>query len=228
MENISNSIIIGFILTTLVTLWFFYKATKSLTALFIVLSYMALSSLLSSMGFYQESNTVLPRFIFLLGPGVLFVILFSFTATGKTFLQAMDSKWLILLHSIRVPVEIVLYFMYLAGLVPNLMTFSGCNFDILSGISAPIVYYFFHVKQTMGKKWLLIWNFVCSGLLLNVLVIAVLSAKTPFQQFALDQPNIGVAFFPFVWLPTIIVPIVLFAHIASIKQLFLEKVGKHD
>tara|TARA_R110002096_G_scaffold209585_1_gene396758 strand:- start:1620 stop:1829 length:210 start_codon:yes stop_codon:yes gene_type:complete len=55
------------------------------------------------------------------------------------------------------------------------------------------------------------------------LTIAALSAQTPFQQLAFDQPNIGVTYFPFVWIPAVIVPIILFSHLVSIRQLILRK-----
>ena len=81
------------------------------------------------------------------------------------------------------------------------------------------MYYAVFVKRWIGKKGLLIWNFICLGLLINILIIAVLSAQTPIQQLAFDQPNIGVTYFPFVWLPAVIVPIVLYAHLVSIRIL---------
>ncbi len=131
----------------------------------------------------------------------------------------LDLKWLTLLHCIRVPVELVLYFVFLKGLVPDLMTFEGYNFDILSGLSAPILYNLVFVNKKVGLNGLLLWNIVCLGLLLNILTIAVLSAQTPFQKMAFDQPNIGVTYFPLVWLPTVIVPIVFLSHLASIGQI---------
>jgi hypothetical protein len=39
------------------------------------------------------------------------------------------------------------------------------------------------------------------------------------QQFAITQPNIAVQYFPFNWLPSVVVPLVLFSHLASIQQL---------
>jgi hypothetical protein len=54
--------------------------------------------------------------------------------------------------------------------------------------------------------------------LANIVIIAILSAPTPMQKFGFEQPNVGVVYFPFIWLPTIIVPIVLFAHLASLLQ----------
>jgi hypothetical protein len=65
----------------------------------------------------------------------------------------------------------------------------------------------------------LLWNFICLGLLVNIIVNAVLSAPFPFQQFGFSQPNIAVLYFPYVWLPCGIVPLVLLSHLAVIRQL---------
>ena len=99
------------------------------------------------------------------------------------------------------------------------MTFEGNNLDIISGVTAPLVYYFAFVLKKLSPRILLIWNFLCLALLLNVVTTAILSTPTPFQKFAFDQPNIGIGYFPFVLLPAVLVPIVLFSHLASIRQL---------
>ena len=224
MAEISTITTVGFVLTTVLTLWFFFKASKNRIALSGILFWMAVVGVLGYLGFFRVQNTVPPRFIFLLGPGLLFVILLITTKKGKVFTDNLDLKWLTLLHVVRIPVEIVLLYLFLGGLIPEIMTFEGYNYDIISGLTAPIIYYMFFVKKTMGRKGLLIWNFICLGLLINILTIAVLSAQTPIQTFAFDQPNIGVTYFPYVWLPTVIVPIVFYSHLASIRQLLsLEK-----
>jgi hypothetical protein len=66
---------------------------------------------------------------------------------------------------------------------------------------------------------LLLWNFICLGLLINIVVNAVLSAPSVFQQFAFGQPNTAILYFPFVWLPCCVVPLVLLAHLTSIRKL---------
>jgi hypothetical protein len=99
------------------------------------------------------------------------------------------------------------------------MTFEGRNFDILAGITAPFVAYVGITKGKLNKSVLLIWNILCLGLLLNIVINALLSAPSPIQQFAFDQPNVAILNFPYSWLPTCIVPIVLFAHLAAIRQL---------
>lgn len=58
------------------------------------------------------------------------------------------------------------------------------------------------------------------GLLINIVIRALLSFPSPMQQLAFDQPNRAIIYFPFIWLPTVVVPIILFSHLASIWQLF--------
>ncbi|MEZ4900752.1 MAG: hypothetical protein R2822_02860 [Spirosomataceae bacterium] len=148
----------------------------------------------------------------------MIVFLFN-TSKGKMFIDALDLKTLTLLHVIRVPIEWVLYWLFIHKFVPELMTFEGRNFDILSGITAIIVYYFGFVKPKLSNVSVLIWNFCCLGLVINIAVNGILSAPTKFQQFAFEQPNIAMQYFPFVLLPSVIVPIVIFSHLASIRQL---------
>ncbi|NAY92302.1 hypothetical protein GTQ34_10260 [Muricauda sp. JGD-17] len=223
MAAVSITTTILFILTTFLTLWFFHKAGKNKGVLLGLLIWMIITGLLGIFGFYSVENAMPPRFIFLLGPGMLFVVFLLITKKGRSFVDMLDLKWLTLLHVVRVPVEIVLYYIFLEGLVPELMTFEGWNYDIISGLSAPIIFYLVFVQKWIGRNALLLWNFICLGLLLNILTIAVLSAQTPFQQLAFEQPNIGVAYFPFVWLPTLVVPLVLVSHLASIRQLLHRK-----
>jgi hypothetical protein len=56
-------------------------------------------------------------------------------------------------------------------------------------------------------------------MLLNIVVIAVLSMPFPIQQFGFGQPAIALFYFPYIWLPGCLVPMVIFAHAFSIRQL---------
>jgi len=68
-----------------------------------------------------------------------------------------------------------------------------------------------------------LWNVMALALLLNIVINALLSAPFPFQQFAFDQPNIAILYFPFVWLPSFIVVTVLFSHLVSLRKLIKNK-----
>lgn len=220
MDNVSFFTQVLFILTTIITIVVFWLATrKNNKVLYFLFGWMAIQAVIGLTGFYSNFEAIPPRFIFLLGPGFLVTAVLFFTKRGRSFIESLDIKWLTLLHTVRVPVEIVLYFLFVATLVPIDMTYEGKNLDIISGITAPLIYVIVFRNNTMKRKLLLLWNFISLGLLINILIIAILSARTPFQQIAFEQPNIGVTYFPFVWLPSVIVPLVLIALLASIKQL---------
>ncbi|MFZ8477569.1 hypothetical protein ACO1MN_15020, partial [Staphylococcus aureus] len=83
-----------------------------------------------------------PRFSLLVIPPLLFLVYTISTKKGSAFLRSFDLKILTIFHIIRIPVELVLYWLFLHKAIPDLMTFEGRNFDIVSGLTAPLVYYF--------------------------------------------------------------------------------------
>jgi len=151
------------------------------------------------------------------------IVLFA-TKAGRGFIDKIDLRTITLLSIVRIPVELVLYWLFVNKAVPQLMTFAGRNFDIISGITAPVIYFVcFKGSNVTNKKLLLLWNVIALALLLNIVINALLSAPFPFQQFAFDQPNIAILYFPFVWLPSFIVVTVLFSHLVSLRRLIKNK-----
>jgi hypothetical protein len=224
MENLPFYVYIVFALAVLVAVFMFYKAAKSSsTVLIVLLGWLVLQSLLSISGFYKLANTVPPRFPLLVMPPFFMIAGLFITSRGKQFIDGLNIKTLALLHVARVLVELVLFWLFVARAVPVLMTFEGRNFDVVSGLSAPLVYYFGFVKKQLSKAFILVWNVICLALVVNVAFYAVLSSPTKFQQFAFDQPNIALGYFPFVLLPSLLVPLVVFAHLVSIRQLLSNK-----
>ena len=221
MENLPLYINFGFVIITLLTVWLFYKATNfSKLVLLIIAAWLIVQSIVSLTGFYTITKTIPPRFLLLVLPPVFFIILLFTTNKGRMFIDRLDVKTLTVLHTVRIPVELILFTLFVNKTIPEIMTFEGRNFDILSGITAPFIYYFGFVKKMLDKKFIIAWNFICLALLINIVTIAVLSAPFTFQKLAFDQPNVAVLYFPFVWLPCCIVPIVLLSHLVSIRQLF--------
>ena len=123
------------------------------------------------------------------------------------------------MHIVRIPVELVLFLLFAKGLVPESMTFEGRNFDIFSGLTAGFVGYFGYRRKLLSKGVLIGWNLLCLALVLQVVITGILSVPSPIQQLSFEQPNVGVLLFPYVWLPGIIVPLVVFAHIASLRNI---------
>jgi hypothetical protein len=220
METLPIYISIVFVLTALLTLLLLYKAgSDSKPLIVIALLWLVFQAVAGLMGFYTITKGTPPRFALLLVPPVVFIAMLFLTKKGRAFIDGFDVKILTLLHVVRIPVELTLYGLFLHKAVPQIMTFEGRNFDILCGLTAPVIYYFGYVKNVFGRKILLGWNIICLMLLANIVVTAVLSAPFPSQKFGFEQPNIAMLYFPFVWLPCFVVPAVLFAHLVSIRRL---------
>ncbi|MEM1328507.1 MAG: hypothetical protein AAGI23_21305 [Bacteroidota bacterium] len=174
---------------------------------------------LAANGFYEVTDAMPPRFGLVLPPATLLIIL---GAVNRQLLARRNRFWSTTLHTIRLPIEIVLHALFLQALLPELMTFEGRNFDIIMGITAPIVA-FLIAKNKISNTALLAWNILGLILILFILVNGTLSAELPFQQFAFDQPNKAILYFPYILLPATIVPIVVFTHVTDIILLWRER-----
>lgn len=222
LASVPVYVTVMFILTFLLTAWLFLRSVqqhRKLTLLLLSL-WTVITGALAWSGYFLETTTLPPRILVAVLPPLLTALLLIITNRGMRYTQHINLRNLTLLHMVRIPVELVLYWLSVHKAVPELMTFSGRNFDILSGITAPLmVVLCFSGNHVARKKLLLAWNIICLLLLLNIVINAILSAPFIFQQFAFDQPNIAVLHFPFSWLPACIVPIVFYAHIAAIRRL---------
>ncbi len=224
MENVPVFISIVFGFTVLLTVLLFNKAAnKQKTVLIVITAWIVIQSLIGLSGFYAVSNATPPRFMLLVLPPVMLIVLLFVSKKGKQFIDGLDTKTLTLIHIVRIPVELVLFSLFLYKTVPKIITFEGGNVDILSGLSAPFIYYFGFIKKQMNKGLIIAWNFLCLALLLNVVARAILSAPFPFQRLAFDQPTIAILYFPFVLLPGFIVPLVLFCHLVVIRRLVVKQ-----
>lgn len=231
IKNLPTFISLTFGITTALTLLLFIWAIKKSESettrskaipIFIgFIIWLIIQIVLTRNNIYKTDTNSLPPKIIVFGilPTILTIILLFMTQNGRQFIDSLPLKNLTYLNIVRIPVEIVLFWLFLNKAIPELMTFEGRNFDIFAGITAPFIAYFGLLKRKLSRRTILVWNFICLGLLLNIVVNALFSAPSPIQKFAFNQPNIAILNFPFSLLPTFIVPIVLFVHLTSIRQL---------
>ncbi len=227
MDTVPPYVAAVFILTTFATLAFLTQAVRSAESrslpakiLFFVLPlWLIFQAVIALGGFYQNESSIPPR-IALFGALPALVTIFVYLIFfRRSFIERIPLRVLTSMHVVRIPVELTLYWLFIAKQVPQVMTFDGRNFDILSGILA-IVVYFIAFRGRNINRWLLIaFNVIGLLLLANIVTIAIMSLPSPMQQMAFDQPNRAVMFFPYIWLPTIVVPVVLFGHLASLWKL---------
>ncbi|MEO9805681.1 MAG: hypothetical protein ABJF04_20655 [Reichenbachiella sp.] len=185
-------------------------------------AWIAVVSIASLTGFSANFDTLPPRpAIFVVIPVIALVFILRSKTTGQ-ILKTIPPQHLINMHLFRIPVELLLWMLLLAEITPIQMTFEGRNFDILIGLTAPLIAYLAFANGKFNKKMAIGWNIFGLALLVNILVIAVLSMPTPLRVFMNEPANTEVAMFPVIFLPAILVPIAYYFHIFSLKQLLMK------
>ena len=207
----------AFLLITLATLITNFLATGKENKIWWLFGMWGLLiSTIAYSGFFLNTKSLPPRLIFVLLPSTLLIIYLY----RNIDINSINVNYLIGIHIIRIPVELVLYQLYVEGGIPKIMTFSGWNYDILVGITAVIILFLMKVqKKHQLLKMLRFWNIFGIIMLTIIVSIAILSAPFPFQQLAFEQPNVAVLRFPFILLPGVIVPLVYLSHFLSLKWL---------
>lgn len=219
IDSLPLGIEITFILCCAISISLFHYANgKKIKVTILIILWSIIQSLLSYQGFYHVTDSMPPRFALVLLPATLMIIIGIMKRIRQDQLIDIRLQISTFLHTVRLPVEIVLYVLYNYKMIPQLMTFEGRNFDIIMGVTAPFIGWFL-IKGQINKTMLLIWNFIGLFFVLFILVNGILSAELPFQQFGFEQPNRGINYFPFILLPATVVPIVIWTHISDILYL---------
>ncbi len=221
MSTLPVYLITLFLFTTLLAFAGFALAVRGQkTALGLSVVWLCIQSAIALSGFYLYTKTLPPRFFLAPMPAFLLIAVVFSLPRGRGFVDSMSLKWSVLIHTIRILVEVNLYLLFLYKQVPAQLTFEAGNLDILIGLSAPLVWWAFSSGR-IQRRGLLVWNTLAFLSVLNALGRALLSAPFRFQQFAFDQPTIAILTFPFVLLPAFVVPAVIFAHLSIFRKLSL-------
>jgi hypothetical protein len=159
-----------------------------------------------------------PTMIVLLVAVLGLAIGLSRAEVGRRLAFGLPLSVLIGFQGFRVVVEVLMHRAYVEGLMPVQMSYQGRNFDIVSGATAAVLGLVLLVRG--APRWVLLgWNLLGLGLLLNVLVIALLSAPGPFRRFLNEPSNVWVTAFPWVWLPAVMVLAALLGHLLLFRRL---------
>lgn len=226
-EDVPGYVSITFILTTFLAVGILLNAVKkaAFTSFagkllgFLIAFWIFFQAILAQSGLYLDLS-IPPKLVLFGVLPALGLILGYFVFFRRGFIDELPLEHLTFVHVVRIPVEFVLLWLFRSQVIPQSMTFEGRNFDILAGLTAPIVWWFAFRNEKPNRGVLLVWNFIALLLLVNIVATAVAAFPAFNPNAAATATNRAVLYFPYVWLPTIVVPIVLFSHLASIYRLF--------
>lgn len=211
-----NGLAISFLLITTVSIIIFYLGiSKDRSTRIPFAIWVFIIGLTSYLGFWENTSAFPPRMIILF----LSVIGLAVFLYRRISLEQINQGWLTAMHIIRIPVELTLFELFLSGQIPVIMTFQGWNYDIVVGITAVLILALRWFKLELSPTLLRAWNIFGIIMLAIIVTIAILSAPTPFQQLAFEQPNRAVTQFPYTFLPAVVVPLVFLSHLLTLKRL---------
>ncbi|MEL6108417.1 MAG: hypothetical protein AAFU85_20515 [Planctomycetota bacterium] len=190
--------------------WWLCRSTRFLVG---AVSFLLASALLALSGVLSDFEALPPRLLLLLLPLTVIVSVSAFRTVGDRFME-MSWAWIVGFQAFRFPLELMIRQAVEEGVAPPQFTWTGLNWDILSGILSLLLLPF----AARAPKWLLwAWNVIGLALLLNIVVVAIISVPGPLQRIQPD--NTWVAYFPFVWLPAICVMAALMGHLVAFRKL---------
>lgn len=152
--------------------------------------------------------------------GFVFVasVAIAFSPFGTRLARNVPLAWLIGYQGFRFPLELVMHWAAADDVMPIQMSYAGRNPDIVTGITAIFVAWMLaRGWGTRRTPWL--WNILGTGLLINILVVAILSLPL-FAVWGPDQLNVWITQAPFVWLPTVLVPFAIIGHLLLWRRLW--------
>ena len=147
----------------------------------------------------------------------------AFSPVGTRLARAVPLWALVAVQGFRLPLELAMHAMAERGVMPAQMSYSGRNFDILTGLTALVVAPLV-ARRIVGRQIVAFWNAMGFGLVLNVVVVAVLSTPM-FRRFGDAALNTWVADPPYVWLPAVLVLAAVAGHLIVFRALASHRRG---
>jgi len=175
--------------------------------------------LLGYFGVVKNTAMRPPGIAFVVVPVLVFLIFFIVRSTASARVALAFPLWIILgTQCFRIGVELFIHQLWIAGLVPKMLTFEGANVDIYVGASAPLIAWL-STRGRLGIRLALAWNVMGLLALTNVVTRAVLTSPGPFNLIHAEVPNLMFGTFPFMYIPGFFVPLAVVLHVLAIRAI---------
>jgi hypothetical protein len=180
-------------------------------------AWMTLTWVAAMSGILQQWNRTPPPFLLVIVGMVVISVILAFGRVGTRIAQHLPLWTLVAIQGFRLPLELAMHALVARGIMPIQMSYSGRNFDIVTGATAILVAGL--VKRGLGGRRLVaVWNVLGLVLLLNVVSVAIASMPL-LRLFGDDRVVTFVTYPPFVWLPAVMVLAALAGHLLIVRAL---------
>jgi hypothetical protein len=178
---------------------------------------------LSMTSILRQWDRTPPPFLLLVIVIVALAIGIAWSELGTRLATNVPLWGLVAVQAFRLPLELDMHRLTALAIMPVQMSYSGRNFDIVTGATAIVVAALVATGRG-GRALVIAWNIVGLALLANILAIAILS--TPRFHYFGDGPqdlNVFVTYPPFIWLPAVMVLFALAGHLLIFRAARLQR-----
>ena len=181
------------------------------------LIWMAATWFTAQSGVLRNFERTPPPFAFLVLMIFVLAGAIAFGPLGSRLAQFIPIWMLVAVQAFRLPLELAMHAMSERGVMPEQMSYSGFNFDIITGATAIVVAALVWSGHA-GGRLVAAWNALGLVLLANIVTVAIL-ATPRFRYFGDEALNTFVMEPPFVWLPAVMVLAALAGHLVIFRSL---------
>jgi hypothetical protein len=201
--------------------WLFGRGERRLTIRLLAgtIVVMAASATAAGSGWLQRMDTTPPPMALMIASVLAAGLALGLSSFGRTSAAAIPLVWLIGFQSFRLPLELVMHRAASLDIMPDALSYSGYNFDIVTGAGALLLTLVMAVGVKVPRAALWAWNIWGLGCLAVITGIAI--ATSPMVRFFGEAPQVNtwVLFIPYVWLPSVLVVAALFGHVVVTRAL---------
>lgn len=176
-----------------------------------VLAWLLVTGLAAASGILRRFDVTPPPFVLLLIAVAFLGIAIPCSSLGSLLVRGLPLWAIVGSQVFRLPLELVMHRAYAEGVMPTQMSYSGQNYDIVSGITAGALGLWL-LRGGVPRWVVVVWNVLGLALLVNVVTVAIVSTP-PFRWFGDERMSTFVTYPPFVWLPAVLVTAALMGHV---------------
>ncbi len=159
-----------------------------------------------------------PRISLAIVPLAVGGLLFAASRTFRRAIERIPSEWLVGVQVYRLLGGVFLVG-YAQGLLPGVFALPAGWGDVFIGLAAPLVAWLLRIRHRLSRPIAVLWNLAGIADLVLAVTLGVLSAPGPFHRLALATPNVAIGAYPFVLIPTVLVPLSILLHLFSLRGL---------
>jgi hypothetical protein len=201
-----------------------WRAARPGPAAAAIVAWMAVTAVAAWSGQLARFDRVPPPMALLIVSVFALAFAAGLSALGGRLAAAVPLAALVGMQAFRLPLELVMHRAATVGIMPPEMSYSGYNLDIVTGAGALALATLIGAGVRVSRAALWIWNVWGLWCLSVITVVAV--ASSPMARAFGDDPrhvNSWVLYFPYVWLPAVLVTVALAGHLVVTRALLTRR-----